>query len=191
MRSRTSDWFETKVRYDKTQEDGTQKRVTENYIVDALSFTEAEQTITKEMSAYISGDYKVTNITPTAFHEIFFMNDGELVLENEIKKQQVAIQKGDKKLSDSPVNWNNTDARWYKAVLAFITIDEKTEKEKRSNVTYLVQAPTLPSAVSAIKLVMTGTMIDYQIIEVKETNIIDVFEHDVNPKTGKKEDHKQ
>ena len=45
MRSRTSDWFETKVRYDKTQEDGTQKRVTEIYIVDALSDTEAEQTI--------------------------------------------------------------------------------------------------------------------------------------------------
>lgn len=189
MRSRTSDWFETKVRYDKTQEDGTQKRVTEIYIVDALSFTEAEQTITKEMSAYISGDYKVTNITPTAFHEILFMSDGELVLENEIKKQQVSIQKVDKKLSDSPVNWNNTDSRWYKAVLSFITIDEKTEKEKRSNVTYLVQAPTLPSSVSAIKLVMTGTMIDYEIIEVKETNIIDVFEH--APKTKQEDGTKE
>lgn len=186
MRSRTSDWFETKVRYDKTQEDGTQKRVTEIYIVDALSFTEAEQTITKEMSVYISGDYKVTNITPTPFHEIFFMNDGELVLEKEIKKQDKAIQKKDRKMSESPVDWNNTDSRWYKAVLSFITVDEKTEKEKHSNVTYLVQAPTLPSAVSAIKLVMTGTMIDYQIIEVKETNIIDVFEHDVNSKLPQK-----
>ena len=45
MRSRTSDWFETKIRYDKTMEDGTQKKVTEQYVVDALSFTEAENTI--------------------------------------------------------------------------------------------------------------------------------------------------
>lgn len=186
MRSRTSDWFETKVRYDKMQTDGTQKRVTEIYIVDALSFTEAEQTITKEMSVYISGDYKVTNITPTPFHEIFFMNDGELVLENEIKKQEKSIQKKDRKMSESPVDWNNTDARWYKAVLSFITVDVKTGKEKRSNVTYLVQAPHLPSAVENIKMVMSGTMIDYEIIEVKETNIMDVFEHELKPKKEEK-----
>lgn len=42
MRSRTSDWFEVKIRYEKTVEDGTQKRVTEKYVVDALSFTEGE-----------------------------------------------------------------------------------------------------------------------------------------------------
>ena len=48
MRSRTSDWFETKIRYDKTQEDGTQKKVTEQYVVDALSFTEAESSIIEE-----------------------------------------------------------------------------------------------------------------------------------------------
>ena len=41
MRSRTSDWFETKIRYDKTVEHCSQKPVTEQYVVDALSFTEA------------------------------------------------------------------------------------------------------------------------------------------------------
>ena len=45
MRSRTSDWFETKIRYDKTVEDGSQKPVTEQYVVDALSFTEAENEV--------------------------------------------------------------------------------------------------------------------------------------------------
>ena len=35
-------WFETKVRYDKTMDNGAQKKVTESYMVDALSFTEAE-----------------------------------------------------------------------------------------------------------------------------------------------------
>ena len=42
MRSKTSTWFETKVRYDKTMDDGREKKVTEVFVVDALSFTEAE-----------------------------------------------------------------------------------------------------------------------------------------------------
>ena len=50
MRSRTAMWFETKVRYEKMMEDGKQKRVTETYVVDALSFGEAEERITEEMS---------------------------------------------------------------------------------------------------------------------------------------------
>ena len=45
MRSRTSDWYETKIRYEKTMEDGMQKKITEQYVVDALSFTEAENSI--------------------------------------------------------------------------------------------------------------------------------------------------
>ena len=53
MRSRTATWFETKIRYEKTIDDGSQKKVSESYVVDALSFTEAENTIIEEMSAYI------------------------------------------------------------------------------------------------------------------------------------------
>lgn len=146
MRSRTSDWFETKIRYAKTQEDGTQKNVTEQYVVDALSFTEAESEILEEMKVYISGDYKITDIKPAAYHEIFFTD-------------------------------MDKDDKWYKAKLQFITIDEKTEKEKRSTVVYLVQAATLGAAVKNIDEVMGGTMIDYAIASVAETQIMDVFEH--------------
>ena len=72
MRSRTADWFETKIRYEKTQEDGSMKKVTEQYVVDALSFTEAEAAITEEMKSYISGDYRITDIKMAAYHEIYF-----------------------------------------------------------------------------------------------------------------------
>ena len=67
--------------------------------------------------------------------------------------------------------------RWYKCKLQFITIDEKTEKEKRSNVNYLVQAGTLNNAVKNIDEVMGGTMIDYVIAAVAETTLMDVFEY--------------
>ena len=57
MRSRTGTWFTTKVKYQKTQEDGTEKVVSETYVVDALSFTEAESSIIDEMSVYVSGEF--------------------------------------------------------------------------------------------------------------------------------------
>ena len=62
-----SKYFEVGVRYEKTQEDGTAKKVTEIYLIDALSFSEVEKRITEEMEAYISGEFsvvteKITNI---------------------------------------------------------------------------------------------------------------------------------
>ena len=67
--------------------------------------------------------------------------------------------------------------KWYKTKLQFITIDEKTAKEKRSSVNYLVNAGTLNGAVKNIDEVMGGTMIDYIIYSVSETSLMDVFEY--------------
>ena len=146
MRSRTANWFECKVKYDKLMEDGMTKKIIESYTVDALSFTEAEQRITEEMSSFISGEFEVADIKKAAYKEIFFSDE-------------------------------DTADKWYKAKLQFITIDEKTEKEKRSNVNYLVQAGTLNGAVKNIDEVMGGTMIDYVIASVAETTLMDVFEY--------------
>lgn len=77
MRSRTSEWFETKIRYEKMMEDGLQKMQTEKYVVDALSHTEAEERITQEMSAYISGEFEVKGIVPASYKEIFFDDSGD------------------------------------------------------------------------------------------------------------------
>ena len=146
MRSRTATWFECKIRYEKTMEDDLQKKVTEAYVVDALSFSEAEERIIEEMSSYISGEFTVTDIKKAPYGEIFF---------------------SDQEMADS----------WYKAKLQFITIDEKTEKEKRTSVNYLVQAGSFNGAVKNLEEVMGGTMIDYTISSVAETTLMDVFEH--------------
>ena len=69
------------------------------------------------------------------------------------------------------------DDKWYKAKLQFLTIDEKTEKEKRTTVTYLVQAASLNGAVKNIEDVMGSTAIDYDLVSINETQIMDVFEH--------------
>ena len=54
-----ANWFECKVRYDKMMENGLQKKVNEPYMVDALSFTEAEARIIEELTPFISGDFSV------------------------------------------------------------------------------------------------------------------------------------
>lgn len=64
-------WFECKVRYDKMHENGMVKKVTEAYLVDALSFTEAEARIIEEETPFISGDFSVTAVKRTKISEIF------------------------------------------------------------------------------------------------------------------------
>ncbi len=139
-------WFETKISYEKTMDDGLTKKAIETYVVDALSFTEAEAQLMKEMSARISGAFEVENIKKASFKEVFF---------TEI----------------------DTDDRFYKAKLQFITRDEKTDKEKRTNHYFLVQAPSLEQAVKNVKEGMSGTMSDYEIASISDTTIIDVFLH--------------
>ena len=155
MRSRTATWFETKIRYEKTMGNGMQKKGTEQYVVDSLSFTEAEETIINEMSSYISGEFEVTDIKKAPYGEIFF---------SDMEK----------------------DDRWYKAKLQFITLDEKSQKEKRTSVNYLVQAASLQGAVKHVDDFMSSSSSDYVIASLAETQIMDVFEHQAG--AAKKDD---
>jgi hypothetical protein len=70
-------WFECKVTYEKMMENGIQKKVTEPYLVDALSFTEAEARITEEIKPYIRGEYTVADIKRARLNEIFFNDNGD------------------------------------------------------------------------------------------------------------------
>lgn len=156
MRIKTGTWFKTKVKYQKTMEDGSEKVVSEAYVVDALSFTEAESAIIDEMSVYVSGEFKVSNLGKASYQEVFFSDVDD-------------------------------DDKFYTCKLQFITIDEKSEKEKRSNVTYLVQAKSLARALRYVDEVMGKTMIDYDIVGLNETKVFDVFEHHAPSSENKEE----
>ena len=156
LRSRTSTWFECKVRYEKTQEDGSEKMVNELYVVDALSFTEAEASIIDNMAVYVSGEPKIANINHANYNEIFFSDIDD-------------------------------DDLWFKARLAFITIDDKKDKEKRTYVNYLIQAKSIERAKRYVDEVMGKTMIDYELKSLSETKIFDVFEHEPSTEGKQKE----
>ena len=156
MRTRTASWFETKIKYQKCMEDGSEKVVTESYIVEALSCTEAEASIIKEMALYSHGETKVPSTKKANFNEIFFSDKDD-------------------------------DDKWFSAKLQFITIDEKTDKEKRSNVNYLVQAKSLACALRYVDEVMGKSMLDYDIVGLNETKVFDVFENHAPSSENKEE----
>lgn len=136
-------WIETKLKFSKTMENGEVKKVTEQYLVDALSFAEAEERIIKEATAFIHGDFTVEAVKKSNISEIFY------------------DERGDK---------------WYKVKTAFITLDEKTGQEKKSNQYMMVQAPDFHNALENFIEGMKGTMSDFEIASIAETKIIDVYD---------------
>lgn len=149
MKSKVSKYYEVKIQYQKMQEDGKEKKVTEQYVVEALSFTEAESRIIEEMTPFIDGDFDVVSEKIAPYNEIF--------------------------LSDNYY----TDDKWFVSKVAFITIDEKTEKEKKQTFRYLVQAATSELALDYTKEMFSHGMSDYRIDAVKDTPTLDVFLYEV------------
>ena len=143
MKEKVSVWFEVSVAYKKMQEDGTEKKVSEVVVVDAVSFAEAEKRALKEMGSFVRGGVDVKNINPAPYKSVFF----------------------DEKEGD----------KWFKAKLSFISLDEASGKEKRSNTTYLVQANTFAEALRNIENFMDGGN-DYVTANISETKILDVYQ---------------
>ncbi len=146
MESRTAKWFEVRVSYEKQMGEGEHAHMPELYVVDALTFGEAEERVTKEVMPFVNGNFEVKAIAPAAYSEIFFSNDA-------------------------------SESFWYKVKLQFIILDEKSGKEKRANITYLVQAGTLNGAVRNVEEIMQGSMQQFAIANISETKVMDVFVH--------------
>lgn len=136
--------FISTVRYEKTMENGLNKTVNEQYLFDALSFTEAEARTIEELKPYISSEFSISQIVKPRLSELFLTTD------------------------------TGAD-RYYKVKVAFITIDEKTAVEKKTNSFILVQASDFKNAYDRFIEGMKGTMADYEIVSIVETQILDYY----------------
>ena len=148
-----SQWIKTSVRFQKKMENGTTKRVTESYLVDAISFAEAEARIIKEVTPpCFIGEVNVSAVKKSNVQEIF---------RNKIEYED--------------------EQKWYKAKVAFITLDEKTNSEKRTTAVYMVQAPDFHNALeNFIEGMKKETMEDFVIVGIEETSILDVFNEELH-----------
>jgi hypothetical protein len=135
-------WFECKIKYEKTVEEGKIVKVNETYLVDALSFTEAEARINTEMKPFISGEFIVSNIRRARINELFSNENGD---------------------------------KWYRSKVYFISMDEEKGIEKRTACTMMVQANNVKEAWDGLQEGMKGSMADYEVASIVETQIMDVY----------------
>ncbi len=138
-------WFECKIKYEKTAEEGKIVKVNEAYLVDALTFSEAEERINKEMEPFISGEFSVANIRRARINEMFFSETGD---------------------------------KWYRCKVYFISLDEEKGIEKRIATTMMVQAGDVKEAWDGLHEGMKGSMADYSVAAITETNIMDVYKYE-------------
>ena len=139
------DFFECSLRYEKYMDSGVIKKVTDKYLVDALSFTEAESRIISEVGKYVKGDLVVKSIRRTRISEIFFNKT------------------------------DNTDLRWFVAKIKFIMLDERTQKERITRAQVMVEAESIDDAHENIIKSMKGTLCDYNVESITESAIVEVI----------------
>ena len=144
MKQISGTWFECKVRYEQTQEDGLEKMVTETYVYKAADFGEAYDKAVKDMSTFISGEFGITGMKIAQYGEVVVQDD-------------------------------RTEEKYYRVKAIFITLDEKTNKEKKTACHYLVNADSVEKARKYTDTALSDTMMDYVIEAVQEAKIIDVI----------------
>lgn len=140
-----ANYYEAKVCYERQADDAGMKRVSELYLVDALSFTEAEERVVKEVRPNVSvGELDVVNIRRRKIAELLLSRDSR-------------------------------HDRYYRAKVAFVTIDERTGAERATSVAMIVQSDTLINASSSLASELDKQLGTYRIESISETPIMDVY----------------
>lgn len=159
-------FFLVKVKYEKLAEDGKLVKVNEQYLIDAMSFTECENRIIEEMQNFISGEFEVVAISKKKYTEIVetnvIINNVTSIVDNKIE-----------------LDLDRAEAdKWFECKVNFITLDEEKGVEKKTAVLMLVHADTVHSANKTLLFHMRNTMCDFAIEGVKETKILDIFKYE-------------
>ncbi len=136
-------WFLCKVKYQKEDENGRLKSVTEPYLVDAVSFTEAETRMYEEMGERVRGEFMITGISKSKIADVFNYEDADV---------------------------------WYKCKVTYF-VAEESGKEKKITNQMIVTAHNVKEAYDRIYLSLNNMLVSFQVPEVSESSIIEVFNY--------------
>lgn len=152
-------WFEAAV---KAKDAVTDKLEVQKYLIDAITFAEAEHRVIE----YLIGERrKVADADNKAAADTLIDLDGG---------ECVTL----KKVNISEVTDGENKEYWYKVKVMFISFDEKTGKEKLSPSNMMVAANSVAEAVKITENSMKGTMSDWRMVAVTETDILDLIRYD-------------
>ena len=140
-------WYKFRVKYGKELDTGKKKKVSEEYLVDAESFTETEKRANKVATDLIgTRDFDITAISREPITEILKDEEDE-------------------------------DNHWYKAVVALVTVDEETGTKKFSPQTMYVNSPDIKDAVEMLIDHMSDSSFDWEIKSIAETKVLGVLNY--------------
>lgn len=139
-------WYQVKARLERVQDDGSQKIVSENYLVQAFSFGMAEGAIQKEIAPFASGEFDIISVARKNYSEVI-----ESSLGNEIAD------------------------KWYKCKVNLVTLNERNGKDMKTSKYFLVQSSSALTAHKEVDEFMSDGISDYEVEQVDETKILEVF----------------
>ena len=137
-------YFIATCKYEKMQENGAVKRVSEKYLCDALSIVEADAVVTENLKPYISGDFFTSKVENSPIAEVM----------------------GDKEAD-----------KFYLAKVAFVTIDERSGKEKKTVSQWLIGGTDFNDAYEMVLREINKCMADFEIVSLAETPIKEFYQH--------------
>lgn len=135
-------YFIATCKYEKMQENGALKRVSEKYLCDALSIVEADAVVTENLKPYISGDFFTSKVENSPIAEVM----------------------GDKEAD-----------KFYLAKVAFVTVDERTAKEKKTVSQWLIGGTDFNDAYEVVLREINKCMADIEIQSLSETAIREFY----------------
>ncbi|MFT7161590.1 MAG: hypothetical protein ACI9GZ_002777 [Bacteroidia bacterium] len=135
-------WYACKVKHAVTTEDGRMKQVTDTFLVDGVSFTDAEKRIYEISERDVRGDFMITNIAKTNIAEV--------------------------------VNYEDSET-WFKCKVAYVTLDEEAQKEKKINSYFLVGADNAKIAYERIEDNLSTMLVPIEIPSITQTAFIEVY----------------
>jgi len=148
MKTKSGNFYESVVKYDKMNENGMLKKVSETYCIEADSFADAESKTYDELASYSEGEFEIKDITPAKYTEVFINEDA------------------------------GADSKYFKAKLELVTIDEMTLKEKKTSVYYLVLASDFADSLRIIQEAMASSLVDYVTAQITESKVLEMFMKD-------------
>lgn len=135
-------YFIATCKYEKMQENGAVKRVSEKYLCDALSIVEADAVVTENLKPYISGDFFTSKVENSPIAEVL----------------------GDKECG-----------RFWLCKVAFLTIDERSGKEKKTVSQWLVGGTDFNDAYEMVLREINKCMADIEVLSLAETPIKEFY----------------
>lgn len=151
-------WFEVKVKFNKTGEDGKEQKVSEVYLFDAVSFTEAEARTFKEIQ-------EASEVEEIVVDNIKMTKSKDFVVDA-IKKSKIV-----------EVFAYDSGEYWFRIVVEMIIFNEGAKKEQKEKENYLILADDIEQALTRINKSLDSSVVPYVINSVSISNIIDIFKH--------------